>query len=100
MVAGTKGPMQKVEGMKGGCSQEDLQVCYPGGSGNNESAVSSTDGGLHWGHHTEGWEKKDTKAWKTYGGATQEGVATAIVQGGLTDGGMHQRPHAELGKER
>jgi hypothetical protein len=30
----------------------------------------------------EGWEKKESKAGKTYGGATQEGVATAIVQGG------------------
>jgi hypothetical protein len=81
-AAGAGGTTWKIGGRKGSCGQENLQGCYPGGSGNDKSAMRLTDSSLHWGHHTEGWENKGSKAGQTYGGATQEGVATAIVQGG------------------
>ena len=58
MAARIGGPTQKIGGKKGGCIQEELQGRYPGGSGNDKSAVHSTESGLHWGHHAEGGEKK------------------------------------------
>jgi hypothetical protein len=79
-AASIGGPKWKGGGKKGGCGQENLQGRYPGGSGNGERVVHLTDGGLHWGHHVKGWEKKGSKAGKTYEGATWEGVAAALLQ--------------------
>jgi hypothetical protein len=40
-------------GEEGAQGREDIWGCYPGGSGNGNSAGWATDGSTHWGPHAE-----------------------------------------------